>query len=88
MTWDDLAAIAQRHVIVAHTATHASAGQAAADPQGELVGPRRRIEEVTGQAPEAVVFRLGGPDDPAVPVREAGYRFVVSNTAIQRVARP
>lgn len=88
MSWDDLAAIAERHVVVAHTATHASAAQAAADPEGELVAPRRRIEEVTGRAPEAVVFRLGAPHDGTVPVREAGYRFVVSNTAVQRIARP
>ena len=88
MSWDDLAAIAQRHEIVAHTATHASAAQAAADPDRELAGPRRRIAEVTGRAPEAVVFRLGDPHGPGLPVADAGYRFVVSNTAIQRLSRP
>lgn len=85
LTWSELAAIGQRHEIVAHTATHAPADQVAADPDGELIAPRRVIAEVTGRAPEAVVFRLGAPWDGSPLVPDAGYRWLLSNTAIQRL---
>jgi hypothetical protein len=88
MSWADLAAIAERHEILAHTATHADRARALAEPATELAGPRDRIEQVTGRAPEAVVFRLGDPWDGSAAIGAAGYRFVVSNTAIQRIARP
>jgi peptidoglycan/xylan/chitin deacetylase (PgdA/CDA1 family) len=94
MTFDELAAIAERHVVIAHTATHAAAETtvAAADLDREVAGPRKDLERVTGQAPPGLVWRLGGPYDPEHPsgkaAREAGYRFVLSNTAIQRIAPP
>lgn len=89
MTAAELAAIGRRHVVAAHTATHASVEEVAADPDGELIGARDRIAAITGTVPTAVALRMGGPYTAGVPqwdaVRAAGYRFVVSNTAIQRI---
>ena len=94
MTWDDLASIGERHVVAAHTGTHAEATdvRTAADARRELVEPRRAIQRCTGQAPAAMAWRYGAPYDPASPVSrallDAGYRFLVSNTMIQRIAPP
>lgn len=94
MTWDDLAAIGARHVVAAHTATHATPAEmrTADDVRRELEAPRATLERVVGTPPLAVAWRLGGPYEAGSPhgamIRDAGYRFVVSNTAIQRIARP
>ncbi len=89
MTAAELAAIGRRHVVAAHTATHASVEEVAADPSGELVGARDRIAAITGTTPTVVALRLGAPYTAGVPqwdaVRAADYRFVISNTAIQRI---
>lgn len=89
MTAAELAAIGRRHVVAAHTATHASVEEVAADPDGELVGPRDRIAAITGATPSVVALRVGAPYTAGIPqwdaVRAAGYRFVVSNTAVQRI---
>ncbi len=93
MTWDELAAIAAQHVVVAHTATHARPEHVrdAASAERELVEPRRRLQEVSGQAVDVVVWRGGLPDDPADPafraVRAAGYRYLLSATKVQRLSR-
>lgn len=94
MTWDDLAALGDRHVVAAHTARHAALEDlaTAADVRRELVEPHAAIGSVTGTAPVAIALRRGAAYDPADPawrpVLDAGYRFVVSNTAVQRIARP
>lgn len=92
LTWEELARIGRRHVLGAHTATHAVPDQAAT-PEGalrELVEPARRLAAVNGQQPVVLAWRLGLPHDPAHPataaVREAGYRYLLSATMIQRIA--
>ena len=91
LTWQEVARIGRSHVLAAHTATHAVPDQASA-PEGaqrELIEPARRLEQVSGRAPVVLAWRLGLPHDPAHPaaeaVREAGYRYLVSATLIQRI---
>ncbi|WP_062437158.1 polysaccharide deacetylase family protein [Herbidospora daliensis] len=92
LTWDEVAELGQRHVVVPHTGSHSPIGAitTAADVERELVEPRRRIQEVTGQEAVANVYLYGTPfgtsgfQDRAV--LDAGYRYQISNTMIQRIA--
>ena len=91
MTWDEIAGLAERHVIAAHSGTHEQASRITSrdDLEREIFGPWRAITEVTGRPPAATAF-LGGSALGASPivdqaVRAAGYRYVFSNTKIQRL---
>lgn len=92
MTWDHLAVIAERHVVAAHTAHHASAAsiQSAEDVQREIIDPIRQITDLTGVTPPAFAFLYGTPPDPATPagaaVLSSGVRYAVSNTAYLRIS--
>jgi hypothetical protein len=92
LTWDELGRIAERHVIGAHTATHAVPDRAASagDAQRELLGPARRLAELSGRHPAVLAWRLGLPHDPAHPATavavDAGYRYLLSATLVQRIA--
>ena len=93
MSWDELREVAARgHVIACHTATHTGI-DALATPEGvhaELVVPRRRLEDELGVRVRTIAFLWGaahGDGDPAdAAMRAAGYRLVVSNARIQRIA--
>ena len=91
MTWDDLAVIAKRHVIAAHTANHAAAKDIVtpADVEREITGPIRALTELTGVAPAAFAFLYGTPPDPATPagraVLDSGIRYSTTNTAYLRI---
>jgi hypothetical protein len=91
LTWAELERIGRRHVLGAHTATHAVPDDAAdaAGAERELVAPRRALERVSGAAPVVLAWRRGLPDDAAHPafqaLRETGYRYLVSATAVQRL---
>jgi hypothetical protein len=91
MTWDELAELSRRHVVAAHTATHAALDDvvAPADVEREVLSPVRRIAEVTGRTPAAQVFRFGRPHDAASPAWQAaaraGVRYALSNTAVERM---
>ncbi len=93
LTWGELEVIGRRHVIGAHTATHAVPDDAADDAgaERELVEPRRLLERVARAAPVVLAWRRGLPDDPAHPAfgaaRAAGYRYLVSATQVQRISR-
>jgi hypothetical protein len=92
MTRDQLADIARRHVVAAHTATHATLASCvtAHDVEREVLAPARLIEEVTGRPPPAMAWKLGAPFDPDSPggraMVAAGIRYAVSNTAVQRIS--
>ena len=92
LTWDELARIGRHHVLGAHTATHAVPDQAVTpdDAERELFDPARRLAALAGQPPVVLAWRLGLPHDPGhastEAVREAGYRYLVSATMIQRMA--
>ncbi|WP_432564717.1 hypothetical protein [Kineococcus sp. SYSU DK003] len=91
MTWDELAALSQRHEVCGHSATHAataavdSAGQVAA----EVLEPLRRLTEVIGRTPAAWAWLGGTAFDPDRPgdraVAGAGVRLWTSNTSLQRL---
>jgi Polysaccharide deacetylase len=94
MTWDELASVAERHVVAAHTASHAPISEVRTeeDVEREILEPRRAIERATGRAPEIFAWLYGqhwGANAFAdEALRSAGYRYLVSNTKIQRLARP
>lgn len=92
MTWDDVARIGERHVVVPHTGSHEQIERVltAEDVEREITRPRRDIERVTGREAPAFVW-LYGTEFGANPaqdgwVRDAGYRYQISNTMIQRIA--
>jgi hypothetical protein len=92
MTWDDLAQIGRRHVVAAHTATHAAVTEIVTpeDVEREIVRPVRRLTELTGRVPPAFAFRLGTPPVPGTPAGDAvlasGVRYAATNTAYLRIA--
>ena len=93
MTWDDVAALAERHDVGAHTATHAFAPdvRTAADLEREVRTPLRRIREVTGRPPATAAWLGGARFDPGHPgdraALDAGVRFSVSGLAYERLDR-
>ncbi|GIH28483.1 hypothetical protein Aph01nite_67930 [Acrocarpospora phusangensis] len=92
LTWDEVAEIAERHIVVPHTGSHEQITniRTPADIDRELITPRRKIQEVTGQEAPATVYLYGTPfgthplQDQAV--LNAGYRYQISNTMLQRIA--
>lgn len=92
MTWEEIRQLSGGHVIAAHTATHQSGEQirTPADVEQEILAPRRAIERATGQAPAAIAFLDGAGLERGSLLEDAvtgaGYRYVFSNTKIQRVA--
>jgi hypothetical protein len=91
MSWDQVAALSQRHVITPHTATHEQITKIITpeDFEREIVEPRRAVERVTGREAPAFVALYGTPHgmspDHDRAIRDAGYRYHISNTAIQRI---
>lgn len=92
MTWDDLAVIARRHVVAAHTANHAPAREIVTpqDVEREIHTPIRQITELTGHTPPAFAFLFGTPPDPGTLAGDAvlasGVKYATSNTAFIRIA--
>jgi hypothetical protein len=91
MTWDELAGLAERHVVGAHTAGHvtAAAVRTAADVEREVLAPVRRLTQVTGRPPAAWAWLGGTPFEPGTPagraLRDAGVALHVSGLAIERL---
>ncbi|WP_432520898.1 hypothetical protein [Kineococcus sp. SYSU DK006] len=94
MTWDDLAALAERHEVCAHTATHAASAdvRSPARVADEVLEPLARLTEVTGRPPAAWAWLGGTPFDALAPgdraVAAAGVRLWTSNTALTRLPAP
>ena len=92
MTWDEIAAISERHVVTPHTASHYGIADvdAPADFEREIVEPKQKMDAVTGRSAPAFVWLHGtqwgmsARHDRAV--QEAGYRYLISNTMIHRIA--
>jgi len=94
MSWDEIAALARRHVVTPHTASHdhALGMRSAADIEREVTGPKRRMDAVTGQSAPAFAWLHGTPLG-LVPAADAaltgaGYRYLFSNTMVQRLDPP
>jgi peptidoglycan/xylan/chitin deacetylase (PgdA/CDA1 family) len=94
MTWGELRDIVARgHVIACHTASHCGIQDIVTDEDAEreLIAPKRRLEEQLGIEVHTLAWLWGTPygmeDRLDEVVRQAGYRFVFSNTKIQRLPR-
>lgn len=91
MTWDEVAQVAQRHVVTAHTASHVGINDVATDEdlEREVVTPKRALDAVTGQSAPAFVWLHGSAyglsERHDAAVREAGYRYQISNTMLHRI---
>lgn len=91
MTWEELAALAERHVVCGHTAAHAASStvRSAEEVQRQVLTPLHRLVDVLGAPPAAwawlggTPFEAGAPGDEAV--RHAGVRLVCSDSLLERV---
>lgn len=92
MSWDDLATLAVRHTVAAHTAHHvpATAITTEADIRREVHDPVRRLTEVTGRAPASFAFLLGTAPVAGTlagdGVLGSGVRYATTNTSYLRIA--
>lgn len=91
MDWDEVGELAERHVILAHTASHEGYDTVFTDDdlEREVIEPGRRILDATGR-PAAGFVWLHGSSYGHQPrhdraVRDAGYRYLFSNTMIHRL---
>lgn len=91
MTWDEIADLAQRHVVTPHTASHAGIADVATDDdlEREVFEPKRRLDAVTGQSSAAFAWlwgsRWGMSERHDRALQAAGYRYLLSNTMIHRI---
>ena len=91
MSWDEVAAVGERHVVAAHTATHASAASVRSDDdvRREVLEPREALERVLGRPPAAFAWLFGQASgtNPVADeaLRAAGYRYLFSNARLQRL---
>ncbi|RII15634.1 Polysaccharide deacetylase [Streptomyces sp. YIM 130001] len=92
MTWQEVADLHRRgHVVTPHTASHELAERVvtAADLRREVIEPKQRMDEATGGDAACTAWLAGthwtGRTDPDRALVDAGYRYVFSNTMIQRL---
>lgn len=97
MSREQVAALAERHVVLPHTSSHDGIGEtsltAAGEDDGEreVTAPLRLLQEWTGGRAAPATAWMGGTPWGLHPghdeaVRAAGHQLVVSNTAVQRIA--
>lgn len=91
MSWDEVASLSERHVVTPHTASHGGMEQVSTDEQlhREVVEPKQKMDAVTGQSAPAMAWLHGSPYGMSIrhdaAVREAGYRYLISNTMLHRL---
>jgi hypothetical protein len=92
LSWDEIAELSQRHLVTPHTASHYGIADVATDEEfeREIVEPKRHMDAVTGQSAPAFAWlhgtQWGMSERHDRAVRAAGYRYLVSNTMIHRIA--
>ncbi|MGW2175993.1 polysaccharide deacetylase family protein [Streptomyces sp. NPDC001705] len=95
MTWDEVADLHRRgHVVTPHTASHELAERVVTeeDVHREVVEPKRLIDAATGGDAVCTAWLAGthwtgrGTADRALV--DAGYRYLFSNTMVQRLPDP
>ena len=91
MNWDEVYDLSRSHVVYPHTAHHEGLDTVHSDIdiEREVVGSKRALEAVTGQAAPAFAWLHGSsygqsPRHDAA-VQAAGYRYQFANTMIHRV---
>lgn len=93
MTWDELRALDERHVIACHTLTHSLLTPDSPDDllQREIVDSKLRLEQALGHEVTTFAWLYGseyGLNERAdAKLREAGYRYLLSNFKIQKLPR-
>ncbi|MGW2339525.1 polysaccharide deacetylase family protein [Streptomyces sp. NPDC001661] len=92
MTWEEIADLHRRgHVVTPHTASHALARKVLTpeDIEREVIEPKRRMDRATGGSALCTAWLEGsswtGQSAADRALVEAGYRFVFSNTMVQRL---
>lgn len=92
MTWDEIADLHRRgHVVTPHTASHALAREMLTpeDIEREVIEPKRLMDRATGGSALCTAWLEGtswtGESAADRALVEAGYRFVFSNTMVQRL---
>ena len=92
LSWDEIGELAQRHTVTPHSASHYGIADVAteADFEREIVEPKRKMDAVTGQSAPAFAW-LHGTQWGMSPrhdraLQDAGYRYLISNTMIHRIA--
>ena len=91
MSWDEVADLAQRHVVFPHTASHAGIADVVsdADVEREVVAPRTAMQRATGLPADVFCWLHGSPFGSSprhdAALVDAGYRYVVSNTMLHRI---
>ena len=91
LSWDELRILDQTHVVASHTRNHSHVSLS--DPvrlEAEIVGSQRDFVRELGHPVRAFAWLFGGKygENPAAdaPVDQAGYEFLFSNLAVQRLA--
>lgn len=91
MSWDEVAALSERHVVFPHTHQHEGYDSVftEADLEREVIAPKRKVESVTGKEAPAMAWLHGSSYGQSSmhdrAVRDAGYRYMFSNTVLQRL---
>lgn len=92
MSWEEVADLSQRHVVFPHTASHDGIADVISDEdvEREITRPKVAMDQVTGQSAAVFAWLHGSPfgtsprHDGAVVA--AGYRYLISNTTVHRIA--
>jgi hypothetical protein len=92
ISWDEIADLSTRHVVTPHTAAHLGINDTVTDEdlEREVFEPKRKMDAVTGQSAPAFAWlhgtRWGMSERHDRAVQAAGYRYLISNTMIHRIA--
>ena len=93
MNWEEIRRLAERHEICCHTGSHCRVTDRMTPEEipREIVESKRYLEEKTGREVSAFCW-CGGDDYRGSAffhsyLREAGYRFLVSNLKLERIGR-
>ena len=93
LTWDEIGELAQRHTVYPHTSSHAGIADVVTDDdfEREIAEPKRLMDAHTGQSSASFAWLhgtfYGGSPRHDAALREAGYRYLVSNTMVQEIGR-
>jgi peptidoglycan/xylan/chitin deacetylase (PgdA/CDA1 family) len=90
LSWDEVAHLAENHVVASHTRGHTAAlAEPDEDLESEIVGSQEDFRRGIGRPVSALAWRGGAPlgrfPQADAQVRRAGYRVVFSNLQVQRV---